>query len=99
MDITKIVEAVITLLFAVLTTFLIPFLKEKIGTIKFDKMEIVVRAAVQAAEQIYTESGKGKEKKAFVEKFLQDKGIIIDTDLIDILIESSVLQLKKEIGE
>lgn len=36
-DITNVVSAVITLLVAVITTFLIPYLKEKVDAEKFEK--------------------------------------------------------------
>ena len=47
------------------------------------------------AEQIYRESGMGKEKKAFVLEFLEQKGLKIDLASIDNLIEAAVLELKR----
>lgn len=43
---------------------------------------------------IYTRTGKGAEKKAYVEQFMSSKGFKLDTDEIDKLIESAVLELK-----
>ena len=97
MDITNIIEAIITLLVAIITTFLIPYLKSKVDTAKLEKIKSWVKVAVEAAEQIYTENGKGKEKKQYVLTFLESKGYIIDEESIDTLIESSVLVMNKQL--
>ena len=82
-DITNVVSAVITLLVAVITTFLIPYLKAW------------TKVAVEAAEMIYNGAGRGAEKKAYVLEYLNSKGYKLDSDTIDKLIESAVLELKK----
>ena len=46
---------------------------------------------------IYKESGMGQQKKKYVEAFLTDLGIRYDQQQIDNLIESAVLELKKEL--
>ena len=46
---------------------------------------------------IYKESGMGPQKKKYVETFLADLGINYDEKQIDSLIESAVLELKKEL--
>ena len=91
-DITNVVSAVITLLVAVITTFLIPYLKEKV---KFEKIKAWTKVAVEAAEMIYNGAGRGAEKKAYVLEYLNSKGYKLDSDTIDKLIESAVLELKK----
>jgi hypothetical protein len=50
-----------------------------------------VTVAVEAAEQIYTGSGRGAEKKAYVIDFLTEKGFKIDADSLDKLIEAPSL--------
>ena len=97
-DITNVVSAVITLLVAVITTFLIPYLKEKVDAEKFEKIKAWTKVAVEAAEMIYNGAGRGAEKKAYVLEYLNSKGYKLDSDTIDKLIESAVLELKK-IGE
>jgi LL-H family phage holin len=93
-DITNIVSAVITLIIAIITSFLIPWLKTKMDAEKFENVKAWVKVAVQAAEMIYTGAGRGEEKKAYVLKYLNDKGYTLDTDSINNLIESAVLELK-----
>ena len=41
----------------------------------------------------------GAKKKAFVEKFLADHGIILDTDQLDVMIESAVLEMQNAIAD
>lgn len=97
MDLTKIVSLVITLIFTLISTFVVPYIKEKISAEKLDQIKAWVKIAVQAAEMIYKESGMGSKKKEYVLEFLSDKGINIDYDSINNLIESAVLELKLEL--
>lgn len=98
-DVTMIFEGIITILLAVVTVYAIPFIKSKMSSEEFADVIKWVKIAVQAAEMIYKESGMGKIKKAYVETFLQDKGITYDKEKIDTLIESAVLDLKKELAD
>lgn len=94
-DLTDILSAVITLIMALITTFLIPYLKNKVGAEKFEKIKSWVKVAVEAAEMIYNESGMGETKKAYVIEYLNNKGYNLDADTLNNLIESAVLELKK----
>ena len=96
-DYTLIIEGIITVLVGVVTAFVIPYIKAKISAEDLSEIMRWVKIAVQAAEMIYTEAGKGKEKKAYVVEFLNSLGIKYDSAKIDNLIESAVLELKKEI--
>ena len=97
MNITPVMEAAITLLLAVLTYVLVPMIRAKLNTDQLATIKMWVQIAVNAAEQIYNESGKGREKKAYVVAFLESKGFKLDPDSLDKLIESSVLELKNSI--
>ena len=96
-DLTPIVEALFALFGLILTYLLIPFLKCRISVAQLSEMKMWATIAVQAAEQLYIGSGKGREKKEYVLKFLESKGFKLDAGSIDNLIESSVLELKKAI--
>lgn len=97
-DLTPIMEAVVALVAAVITAFVIPWLKGKIDTDKLEKIEMWVTVAVEAAEQLYVGSGRGAEKKAYVVQFLQDRGFTLDPDSLDKLIEAAVFNLPEYIG-
>ena len=93
-DYTLLFEGVLTILFALVTMYVIPWIKTKVSAEELTEIIKWVKIAVQAAEMIYKESGMGEEKKAYVKTFLKDKGIKYDERQIDSLIESAVLELK-----
>ena len=93
-DYTLLFEGVLTILFALITMYVIPWLKTKVSAEELADIIKWVKIAVQAAEMIYKESGMGEAKKAYVKTFLEDKGIRYDERQIDSLIESAVLELK-----
>ena len=66
-----------------------------IKTFHDDKIIKWIKVAVKAAEQIYTGSGMGKEKFAYVEEWISKKFKISKEDLKN-LIESAVYELKIE---
>ena len=97
-DLTPIMEAIIALVVAVITAFVIPWLKGKIDADKLEQIKLWVTVAVEAAEQLYNGTGRGEEKKAYVVKFLQEKAITQDPDSLDKLIEAAVFNLPEYIG-
>ena len=95
-DLTPIVNAVIALISAIVTTFLIPWIKSKIDAAKLAQIVEWVGIAVRAAEQIYNESGMGEKKKQYVLDFLADKGFTLDPNSINAMIEAAVKNLNIE---
>jgi NAD(P)H-hydrate repair Nnr-like enzyme with NAD(P)H-hydrate dehydratase domain len=93
-DLTDIIVAVLTLISALISAFVIPYLKTKVDRDKFEKIKAWVKVAVEAAEMIYVGTGRGDEKKAYVVQYLNSKGYTLDADSINNLIESAVLELK-----
>lgn len=98
MDITTIIEAVIALIFAILTVVVIPYLKGKMTAEGFHEMVRVVGILVHAAEQIFG-SGKGAEKKQYVLEALRGYGYNFDEKILSDLIESAVLDMNKELKD
>ncbi len=95
MDITPVVNAVIALIAAVVTAFVIPWVKSKTTAAQREEINAWVKIAVTAAEQIYSGVGKGKEKKAYVLKFLEEKNLKIDEESVDLMIESAVKNMNQ----
>lgn len=93
-DLTQVVVAVLTLVFSLVSAFLIPYLKTKVNGEQLKTIKFWVNIAVEAAEMIYVGTGKGAEKKAYVVDFLNKKGFHLDTAEIDNIIEAAVLELK-----
>ena len=98
MNITPIVEALFALMLAVITTFVIPYIKSKKNSEEIALIMSWVVIAVRAAEQIY-KAGHGDEKKAYVLAYLNNKGLMIDSDTLDKMIEAAVYDLKMEVSE
>lgn len=94
-DITNIISTGLALIIALISTFLIPWLKNKVSAEKFEQIKEWTKVAVQAAEMIYNGVGRGEEKKTYVINYLNSKGFKVDTTTIDALIESAVLDLKR----
>ncbi len=93
-DLTEIFEGIIMLLSAIVTTFIIPVLRQKLGDEKREKLLFWIKTAVAAAEQLYG-SKTGQQKKDYVVAFLLSKGIVVDIDEVTALIESEVYKLTK----
>ena len=92
-DITVIVEAVLTLSIAAVSAFVIPWLKRKVSAEKLAEVSEWVKIAVAAAEQIYNGPGRGEEKKEYVINWLREHGITVDDAKLDALIEAAVYEL------
>ena len=91
-DITPVIEALIGLISLIITGFLIPFLKQKLGNEKREKLRSWVSIAVAAAEQLMKDKS-GLEKKEYVLGFLLSKGIVFDADEVTAMIECEVYKL------
>ncbi len=87
-----ILRAVIGMALAFFSAFGLPYLKEKLGNEKAQRVERCVKIAVGAAEQLLG-SKTGNEKYAFVCETLQKQGIAV-TDETKLQIESAVRELK-----
>lgn len=96
-DLTQIILAVITLIGAIITRYLIPWLKDRLDERKMETLNGLVSIGVYAAEQLFN-SNQGKEKKQYVLNLLKERGYIVDEEHIamdlDALIESTVKELK-----
>ena len=96
----QIILAVIPVLCTVLTVYIIPLIKEKIGNENLVKYEYCVNIAVKAAEIIWVEAGHGADKKQYVidfmNKMFNSKKTVITEEQLNALIEASVKQMKIE---
>ena len=93
-DITVIVEAIFGLIAAVITAIVIPYIKSKTNRQQQEEINAWVKIAVAAAEQLYRGSGRGEEKKAYVLTWLADRGITLDEEKLDAMIEAAVYDLE-----
>ena len=96
-DITPSIEAVAALIAALITAFVIPYIRSKTTAQQQAEINAWVKIAVSAAEQIYTGSGRGEEEKAYVVEWLRSHGITLDSEKLDAMIEAAVYELKQGI--
>lgn len=96
-DITVIIKAIITIIGAVISCFVIPWLKNKLTDHQADVLSALVRVGVYAAEQLFT-TEQWKEKKQYVVDLLKENGYTVDTTAVDALIEATVRELRIEQG-
>lgn len=97
-DITPIINALILLIAALITAFLIPWIRSKTTEQQRKEISDWVKIAVAAAEQLYKGAGRGAEKKEYVLEFLAQKGYAVDLSAIDAMIEAVVQQLNSAAG-
>lgn len=94
----EIILALIPVIGTILTVYIIPLIKEKVGNEKLAKYEYWASMAVNCAEMIFKEQGMGADKKEYVVNFLNDmfnkKKVVITKEQIEILVESAVKEMK-----
>ncbi len=71
-DITPVIEIIITLLGTVVTVMVIPWLKSKLDTNQWQTLQDWARVGVTAAEVLFKGTKLGKDKLAYVTKYLID---------------------------
>lgn len=95
-DITTIINAVIALIAAVITAFVIPWVKSKTTSQQREDLIAWIKIAVAAAEQIYIGDKRGAEKKQYVLDFLAKYGFSVNEDSVNAAIEAAVRELNNE---
>ena len=92
-DLTQVILALITLISGVVSSFLVPYLKQRMTVTQQERLGTLIRVGVYAAEQLYR-SGEGTRKKAYVIQLLESQGYDIDSEVIDARIEAELTGLK-----
>lgn len=95
-DLTPIINAVIALLAALISAFVIPWLKRKTNEQDRETLLKWVEIAVAAAQQLYHQL-EGAERKQYVRAFLASKGYDVNDHEVDNAIEAAVLKLHREL--
>lgn len=97
----KIVLALISICGALVTAYVIPFIKSKISSTELNKLFEYAKIAVRCAEQIYTVE-QWKEKKEYVMNYvmnIMNEKLHIDLsyDQIDTIVEGIVNEVKHNV--
>ena len=95
-DLTPVINAAIALIAAIITAFVIPWVKR--STTAQDREDFLrwVEIAVAAAEQLFYVT-QGTEKKKYVIGLLEDKGFVFSEEEINAAIEGAVLKLHRQL--
>ena len=95
----EVILSLIPALGAVITYFIIPYIKANIDSIKLSQYKEWARLAVKTAEMLWKETGHGSDKKEYVTDFLNKtfnaSGMVITKQQIEILIEAAVKEMKE----
>lgn len=91
-NLTPVINAVIALIAALITAFVVPWIKR--NTSAKDREELLkwVEIAVMAAQQLYYHKD-GEMRKDYVLKFLAEKGYDVSSAEVENAIEAAVLKL------
>lgn len=93
-DLTPFVQAVIALAAALITAFVIPWIRSKTTTEQRGLMLSVATSLVFAAEQLLG-SGAGEKKLAYVIEGLEERGYTVDVDEIEAIVKEYTEELHK----
>lgn len=95
-DLTPIINAAIALLAAVVTAFVIPWIKGNTSQKEREDLLKWVEIAVAAAQQMFYQMD-GAARKEYVISFLDERGYDVDDEAVDAAIEAAVLKLHHEL--
>lgn len=93
-DLTPIINAAIALIAAIITAFVVPWVRRNTSAQDREDLLRWVEIAVAAAEQLFY-STQGAEKKKYVVQFLEEKGYIVSDEELNAAIEGAVLKLHR----
>ena len=95
-NITNILEILITLAVMLISAFLVPWLKKKVGAEDMGDFIRWVEIGVAAAEQLFNADAT-QAKKQYVLDFLLEKGFYYNDQEVDAAIEAAVIRLHNEL--
>ena len=94
-DLTTILEAIIALAVAIITVFVIPWIKSRTTAQEREELLAWVDIAVAAAQQLFY-ADSGKARLAYALSILESKGFDINDDTVCDAVEAAVLKLHQE---
>ena len=92
-DLTPIFQAVIALLAALITYWLIPMIKTRLDKDQRDLLKAAIQSAVYTAEQLFG-AGHGAEKMDYALKWLREQGYTVDSREIEAAVYNLLNQWK-----
>jgi len=93
-DLTQLVQAAAALIFAVISSFVVPWLRATTDEKQRKNIRTTVETLVKAAEQLFKGEGLGPAKCAYVLSEAERRGL----ENIKPIIEAAVLELKNQLA-
>lgn len=94
-DITPVINALIALLAAVATAYLVPWLKSKTTAQEREDLLVWVDIAVAAAQQLFHKLD-GSERLEYALSMLEEKGFDVNDAVVRDAVEAAVLKLHQQ---
>ena len=93
--------AVASIVCIIITAYVLPWIKSKVGNERYNMILEAIDRGVRAAEILFSgREPSGPEKKQYVINYikiwLETRGLEVSSDELDVLIESTVKNLKLE---
>ena len=82
-DLTGVASALLGLLATLLTAYVLPWLKAKLGAEQYNNTMSIIRILVKAAEKIFTGPGRGGEKLDYVKREMEKRGMTYDESKVE----------------
>lgn len=95
-NITPLVNALISLAAVAISLFVIPVLRRKVKAQDIERLESLARIAVEAAEQLYAREATDA-KRQYVLSYLESKGYTIDDHDVMNALEAAVIKLHADL--
>lgn len=94
-DLTPLVEILISLLALVITTYLIPWIKARTTAAQQEYIRTAAHVAVYAAEKFWG-AGHGEQKLEYAEKVLkEDYGITLNLNKLEAVIDAAIKEMEQ----
>lgn len=89
-DLTQIMEAVITLAAALIARYVVPWIRQRLTVGGQEILDAALRVAVMSAEQMYRGRGRGREKLEAAKTYMETKGFTVDVEQIEAAVWSNI---------
>ena len=93
-DLTPIMQAVISLAAALITMYLIPWIKAKTTEQEQMKIRAAIQIAVYGAEKMYG-AGQGPEKFRYAQEWLRSQGFDLDIGTLKMQIDAAIKEMEQ----
>lgn len=97
-DLTNIIEAAVALLAAIISAFLIPWIRSRLNASQTAELLRWVDIAVAAAQQLYHQS-EGEKRLEYALELLAHRGYDINDSAVLDAVEAAVLKLHRQLAD